>query len=89
MTAFKSNRHETLLIFLAITGLAKHDFHVSITNAEWHAPSQHLQISMKLFTDDLEAALIEDFTTVPNLGKPMSTPGRQPHPGIPERSFLA
>lgn len=36
-----------------------HDFHVSVTNAEYKEDKDELQISMKVFIDDLEDALSE------------------------------
>lgn len=34
-----------------------HDFHVSITQIELNAASQRLEVAVKIFTDDLEAAV--------------------------------
>lgn len=35
----------------------KHDFHSSITNAHFNSKNQSLEVSIKLFTQDLETAL--------------------------------
>ena len=43
------------ILFLSL--LFAHDFHVSVTNAEYKEDVQELQISIKVFTDDLEDAL--------------------------------
>lgn len=42
-----------------IISIVAHDFHVSVTNAEYKEERKELQISMKVFIDDLEDALTE------------------------------
>lgn len=64
-----------LLIFLlSIFTSERHDFHVSITNAELNPQTNSLQVSMKLFTEDLEAALADDYSLKPNLSEPDEHP---------------
>ena len=43
-----------LFVFINVLYSPKHDFHTSITNAELNPKSRSLEITMKLFTDDLE-----------------------------------
>ena len=45
------------IILGVIFNLTAHDFHVSVTNAEYKEDSRSLQISMKVFIEDLEDAL--------------------------------
>lgn len=48
-------------IMLVLAGIsALHDFHVSITYAELNPGTNNLEISMKVFSEDLEEALRED-----------------------------
>lgn len=49
-----------LILLLSISGIFRHDFHVSITNAELNESTNSLQISMKLFTEDLEDAIKDE-----------------------------
>lgn len=46
----------SILIFLSLTSF-NHKFYVSTTNIQFDQPSKSFQITMKLFTDDLENAL--------------------------------
>lgn len=45
------------MLLTAMISILFHDFHVSVTNVEFKKDSGSLQISMKVFLDDLEAAL--------------------------------
>lgn len=45
------------LSFCILLNLMTHDFHVSVTNAEYKDKTETLQISMKVFIDDLEDAI--------------------------------
>lgn len=47
------------ILLCAITLLPAHDFHVSVTNAEYNKSSGNLQVTMKVFSEDLEDALSE------------------------------
>lgn len=62
-----------LFVLLSFFSIQKHDFHVSITYAE--LKDNDLQITMKVFTDDLEAALEEAYDREPNLGEPDENEG--------------
>ena len=44
-------------IILSVLQALSHDFHVSVTNAEYKDDSRKLQISLKVFIEDLEDAL--------------------------------
>lgn len=44
-------------IILSVLQALAHDFHVSVTNAEYKDDSRKLQISLKVFIEDLEDAL--------------------------------
>lgn len=46
-----------LISLISLFTTVKHDFHTSITNAEYNAKSGSMEIAMKLFTDDLELTM--------------------------------
>lgn len=46
-----------LLPASVLSGAAAHDFHVSVMRIDHNPDSQSLEVSLKLFTDDLEMAL--------------------------------
>ena len=46
-----------LLCFLNINWNPKHDFHTSLTEINYNAKSGSLELSVRVFTDDLELAL--------------------------------
>lgn len=46
-----------LAAILSLSNGVKHDFHTSITNAELNSKTQGLEITMKVFTDDLELTI--------------------------------
>lgn len=48
---------KSILMLLSFLPMMKHDFHVSITYAELNPSSGNLEISMKVFADDLEEAI--------------------------------
>jgi len=47
--------------------VVKHDFHTSITNAEYNPKTQSMEIMMKLFTDDLELTIKNKHQVLLNL----------------------
>lgn len=51
--------NQAITMFLKILLLAIHTFYVSITHIEYNASNDSIEVSMKLFTDDLEEALEE------------------------------
>ena len=63
-----------LFVILSLFQSEKHDFHTSITNAELNSVSGNMEITMKLFTDDLELTLKN--TTGEDVGLTL----QQPHP---------
>ena len=65
---------KSLLILFSVFGLVRHNFHVSITNAELNPKSGSLEMSMKLFTDDLEAAVEASYDEKPGLGTAKENP---------------
>ena len=52
----------------------KHDFHTSITNAEYNPKSGSMEIAMKLFTDDLELTMKNKHDVVLNLNSDNELP---------------
>lgn len=62
------------LLLLAAGGLLmsfqRHDFHTSLTQMQFEAKSQTVEISIRMFTDDLETALTRE-----NGGKPVQFGG--------------
>ncbi len=46
-----------IVLFLALTGSAIHDFHVSITKIDLNTDTKKLEVMIKLFTDDLASTL--------------------------------
>ncbi|WNJ18879.1 DUF6702 family protein [Pontibacter sp. G13] len=46
-----------LVAFLLLTAAVRHPFHVGITEIDYNAQTQGLEVAVKLFTDDLEDAL--------------------------------
>ncbi|WP_018477106.1 DUF6702 family protein [Pontibacter roseus] len=52
-----------LLFSLVSTFANAHDYHASITDVRFNPRSQSLEVAVKVFTDDLEAALSRRFKT--------------------------
>jgi len=53
----------TLLLFSALllfSSFQKHDFHSSLAEMHYNAASKSLEVSLRVFSDDLEAALTKD-----------------------------
>ncbi len=50
-----------LLTAVFTVGIMRHDFHVSVTYMELNSETQNLEMSSKLFTDDLEGAILARF----------------------------
>lgn len=65
---------KSLLVLLSVLGISIHNFHVSITNAELSQKSGSLEMSMKLFTDDLESAVEASLHEKPPLGTAKENP---------------
>lgn len=55
-----------LLVFGILASFQVHDFHTSLTQMQFEAKSQTIEISIRMFTDDLETALTHE-----NGGKPV------------------
>ncbi|WP_034256994.1 DUF6702 family protein [Adhaeribacter aquaticus] len=49
-----------------------HPFYVSVTDVKHNSKSKNLEISCRIFTDDLEAALVKKYQTKLNILKPGS-----------------
>jgi hypothetical protein len=47
-------------LFFILCFFFRHDFHTSLTQAEYNPSSASFEISMRVFTDDLEKALAND-----------------------------
>ncbi|WP_300598509.1 DUF6702 family protein [Niabella sp.] len=63
---YKRSRLLWLLVFFLLIGFspaAWHPFHVSATEMEYNGKTQKLEISTKIFTDDLEAVLTRTYKT--------------------------
>lgn len=69
-------KHLLLFAFLAITNFTttapKHDFHVSVTLAEWKPANGNLEMHIKLFSDDLAFALENNKQVQQDLGTYLS-----------------
>ena len=61
-------------LILIAASLLRHDFHTSITNAELNPSTKSLEITMKVFTDDLE------LTIKNNAGIDIKLNSLDPHP---------
>ncbi|MDX5443685.1 MAG: hypothetical protein LPJ89_07900 [Hymenobacteraceae bacterium] len=46
-----------LLILVSAVSAWAHDYHVSLAEAKWNSQSQRYEVALKVFTDDLQAAL--------------------------------
>ena len=60
-----------LLLCLSAFGFSKHDFHTSITRMDYNAKEKSFEVSIRVFTDDLEKVLSKEnggqkFTVVNN-----------------------
>lgn len=64
----------TLLAVLAGLGSAAHPFYVSVTDVEYLAEEQLLGVTIRVFTDDLEAALRAQGAPKLDLGAPSEHP---------------
>lgn len=63
-----------LISLISLFTTVKHDFHTSITNAELNSKTQGLEITMKVFTDDLE------LTIKNGTGAELDLISNKPHP---------
>lgn len=63
-----------LISLISLFTTVKHDFHTSITNAEYNAKSGSMEIAMKLFTDDLELTMKNKHHVVLNLNSDNELP---------------
>ena len=57
-------------LFILLSSFVFHDFHTSLTQMHFEARSQTVEISVRMFTDDLETALTRE-----NGGKPVRLSG--------------
>ncbi|GGD44706.1 hypothetical protein GCM10011361_09600 [Muriicola marianensis] len=66
------NISKLLLLFLCplLLAFAAHKFYVSVTQVEYYAPDQAIQITSRVFIDDLEKALLERYDVELLLGTP-------------------
>ena len=51
---------QALVFWVMLAGESKHDFHTSITQMQYNAPAKTFEVSLRVFTDDLERALNKD-----------------------------
>ncbi|WP_417607902.1 DUF6702 family protein [Owenweeksia hongkongensis] len=63
-----------LLVLLSFFQSEKHDFHTSITNAEYNPRTKSMEIAMKLFTDDLELTIKNKHQLILNLNSTNELP---------------
>ena len=49
-----------LLLCLIAFGFSKHDFHTSITRMDYNAKEKSFEVSIRVFTDDLESVLSKE-----------------------------
>ncbi|WP_417599649.1 DUF6702 family protein [Owenweeksia hongkongensis] len=63
-----------IAILMCLTTTVKHDFHTSITNAEYNPKTQSMEIAMKLFTDDLELTIKNKHEVILNLNSTNELP---------------
>lgn len=54
----------TVLLFMALSGSALHEYYVSVARANYNPESERLEVGLKLFTDDLEK-MVEQLTGEP------------------------
>lgn len=59
---------------MCFTAMVKHDFHTSITNAEYNPKTKSMEIAMKLFTDDLELTIKNKHQVILNLNSDNELP---------------
>lgn len=63
-----------LSCLLILCSFARHKFYVSIFKIEHNQPKQRLEITTRIFVDDLNAALQKKYKTATHLGEPTETP---------------
>ncbi len=68
--------HKMILLLLStfLIGLSAHKFYVSVTQVEYYASDQAIQITSRVFIDDLEKALLERYDAELFLGTPKERP---------------
>jgi hypothetical protein len=59
-----------LAVFLSSTGRVAHPFHVSVVEINHNAPEKTLEITCKIFTDDFEKVLAQNYKTKVDLINP-------------------
>lgn len=72
-----------LLLFSLSSGRPAHDFHASVTQMQYNQAEKTFEISVRMFTDDLEKALSQE------LGKPVRLSGGQKTDAILEKYIRA
>ena len=55
-------------LFLLTSFKPKHDYHVSVTQMQYNASARSFEVSIRIFTDDLEKALSQSHSKHPERG---------------------
>lgn len=63
-----------LFLFLTLCSFAAHKFYVSIYKIDYNAKKQRLEITTRIFIDDLNRALKKKYGQTTHLGEPTETP---------------
>jgi len=58
------------ILFAASTSFNRHPFYISYTEITQHSSSKTLQLSVRIFTDDFEQAIIKAYQKPTDLAKP-------------------
>jgi len=59
-----------LFFMIVFSGNAMHPIHVTVTNIEFNLKEKAFDVSIKLFSDDLEGVILKNNNVSLNLGKP-------------------
>ncbi len=72
----KKGKKITLLIGITLTFLAwvSHEFYVSLTEIRYNTDSARLEISIRLFPDDLDCALLHNYGVTTHLATELESP---------------
>lgn len=62
-----------ILLALPLLAFAAHKFYLSVTHVDYSEKDDSLQITTRIFIDDLEAVLLERYDTETNLATDMET----------------
>ncbi|WP_309641899.1 DUF6702 family protein [Flavobacterium sp.] len=63
-----------MILFVTLTAFAVHKFYISIYQINYVAPKKRVEITTRIFIDDLNKALQLKYTKTTHIGEPTETP---------------